>query len=68
VGTLQALSAAPTVHGILFQHPMGARIDERAAFEAIAPEKDVATLPEQTVDAAARRLGVRVSATRRCTA
>lgn len=41
VGTLRALSADPTVHGILLQHPMGPHIDERAAFEAIAPEKDV---------------------------
>ncbi|MFF7047554.1 bifunctional 5,10-methylenetetrahydrofolate dehydrogenase/5,10-methenyltetrahydrofolate cyclohydrolase [Streptomyces griseorubiginosus] len=41
VGTLRELSADPTVHGILLQHPMGAHIDERAAFEAIAPEKDV---------------------------
>jgi len=41
VGTLRSLSADPGVHGILLQHPMGAHIDERAAFEAIAPEKDV---------------------------
>ncbi|GEC02545.1 bifunctional protein FolD [Streptomyces spinoverrucosus] len=41
VGTLRALSADPEVHGILLQHPVGEHIDERAAFEAIAPEKDV---------------------------
>ncbi|MFI0508759.1 bifunctional 5,10-methylenetetrahydrofolate dehydrogenase/5,10-methenyltetrahydrofolate cyclohydrolase [Streptomyces sp. WSLK1-5] len=41
VGTLRALSDDPAVHGILLQHPMGAHIDERVAFEAIAPEKDV---------------------------
>ncbi|MEU9170459.1 bifunctional 5,10-methylenetetrahydrofolate dehydrogenase/5,10-methenyltetrahydrofolate cyclohydrolase [Streptomyces sp. NPDC048420] len=41
VGALRELSNDPTVHGILLQHPMGAHIDERAAFEAIAPEKDV---------------------------
>ncbi|WP_282792613.1 bifunctional 5,10-methylenetetrahydrofolate dehydrogenase/5,10-methenyltetrahydrofolate cyclohydrolase [Streptomyces sp. CC224B] len=41
VGTLRALSEDPTVHGILLQHPVGDHIDERAAFEAIAPEKDV---------------------------
>ncbi|MPY58534.1 bifunctional 5,10-methylenetetrahydrofolate dehydrogenase/5,10-methenyltetrahydrofolate cyclohydrolase [Streptomyces spongiae] len=41
VDTLTALSADPSVHGILLQHPVGPRIDERAAFEAIAPEKDV---------------------------
>ncbi|MDH6455062.1 MULTISPECIES: bifunctional 5,10-methylenetetrahydrofolate dehydrogenase/5,10-methenyltetrahydrofolate cyclohydrolase [unclassified Streptomyces] len=41
VRTLRELSADPAVHGILLQHPMGPHIDERAAFEAIAPEKDV---------------------------
>ncbi|WP_407285554.1 bifunctional 5,10-methylenetetrahydrofolate dehydrogenase/5,10-methenyltetrahydrofolate cyclohydrolase [Streptomyces sp. BP-8] len=41
VGTLTELSDDPTVHGILLQHPVGPHIDERAAFEAIAPEKDV---------------------------
>ena len=41
VGTLDELSADPAVHGILLQHPMGQHIDERAAFEAIAAEKDV---------------------------
>ncbi|MEU6253723.1 bifunctional 5,10-methylenetetrahydrofolate dehydrogenase/5,10-methenyltetrahydrofolate cyclohydrolase [Streptomyces sp. NPDC047043] len=41
VGKLRELSQDPAVHGILLQHPMGEHIDERAAFEAIAPEKDV---------------------------
>ncbi|MFE2515626.1 bifunctional 5,10-methylenetetrahydrofolate dehydrogenase/5,10-methenyltetrahydrofolate cyclohydrolase [Streptomyces mirabilis] len=41
VDTLKSLSDDPTVHGILLQHPVGPHIDERAAFEAIAPEKDV---------------------------
>ncbi|MEU6025402.1 bifunctional 5,10-methylenetetrahydrofolate dehydrogenase/5,10-methenyltetrahydrofolate cyclohydrolase [Streptomyces tauricus] len=41
ITTLTELSADPAVHGILLQHPMGHHIDERAAFEAIAPEKDV---------------------------
>ncbi|GAA2606864.1 bifunctional 5,10-methylenetetrahydrofolate dehydrogenase/5,10-methenyltetrahydrofolate cyclohydrolase [Streptomyces tubercidicus] len=41
VGTITALSNDPEVHGILLQHPAGPHIDERAAFEAIAPEKDV---------------------------
>ncbi|MEV3987473.1 bifunctional 5,10-methylenetetrahydrofolate dehydrogenase/5,10-methenyltetrahydrofolate cyclohydrolase [Streptomyces sp. NPDC049837] len=41
VATLQDLSRDPEVHGILLQHPVGPGIDERAAFEAIAPEKDV---------------------------
>src|SRR5215469_12814309 len=35
------LAADPNVHGILLQHPVPAHIDERAAFEAIAPHKDV---------------------------
>ncbi|MYR57245.1 bifunctional 5,10-methylene-tetrahydrofolate dehydrogenase/5,10-methylene-tetrahydrofolate cyclohydrolase, partial [Streptomyces sp. SID625] len=39
--TLRDLSADPSVHGILLQHPVGDHIDERAAFEAIAPGKDV---------------------------
>ncbi|KPI22180.1 Bifunctional protein [Actinobacteria bacterium OK074] len=41
VRTLGELSADPGVHGILLQHPMGPHVDERAAFEAITPEKDV---------------------------
>jgi methylenetetrahydrofolate dehydrogenase (NADP+)/methenyltetrahydrofolate cyclohydrolase len=38
---ITALSRDPNVHGILLQHPVPAHIDERAAFEAIAPDKDV---------------------------
>ncbi|MFH8734327.1 MULTISPECIES: bifunctional 5,10-methylenetetrahydrofolate dehydrogenase/5,10-methenyltetrahydrofolate cyclohydrolase [unclassified Streptomyces] len=41
VATLRELSQDASVHGILLQHPVGPHIDERAAFEAIAPEKDV---------------------------
>jgi methylenetetrahydrofolate dehydrogenase (NADP+)/methenyltetrahydrofolate cyclohydrolase len=41
VATITALSEDPAIHGILLQHPVPAQIDERAAFEAIAPEKDV---------------------------
>ncbi|NEA49299.1 bifunctional 5,10-methylenetetrahydrofolate dehydrogenase/5,10-methenyltetrahydrofolate cyclohydrolase [Streptomyces sp. SID10815] len=41
VAALRSLSQDPAVHGILLQHPVGEHIDERAAFEAIAPEKDV---------------------------
>ncbi|MFG2536088.1 bifunctional 5,10-methylenetetrahydrofolate dehydrogenase/5,10-methenyltetrahydrofolate cyclohydrolase [Streptomyces sp. NPDC048511] len=41
IGVLKGLSDDPDVHGILLQHPCGPHIDERAAFEAIAPEKDV---------------------------
>jgi methylenetetrahydrofolate dehydrogenase (NADP+) / methenyltetrahydrofolate cyclohydrolase len=38
---IEALNADPAVFGILLQHPVPAQIDERACFEAIAPEKDV---------------------------
>ncbi|MGW1965193.1 bifunctional 5,10-methylenetetrahydrofolate dehydrogenase/5,10-methenyltetrahydrofolate cyclohydrolase [Streptomyces sp. NPDC001935] len=41
VEKLRSLSQDPGVHGILLQHPVGPHIDERAAFEAIAPQKDV---------------------------
>ncbi|MYW54246.1 bifunctional 5,10-methylene-tetrahydrofolate dehydrogenase/5,10-methylene-tetrahydrofolate cyclohydrolase [Streptomyces sp. SID8376] len=41
IDTLAGLSGDPEVHGILLLHPCGPHIDERAAFEAIAPEKDV---------------------------
>ncbi|MFI7065480.1 bifunctional 5,10-methylenetetrahydrofolate dehydrogenase/5,10-methenyltetrahydrofolate cyclohydrolase [Kribbella sp. NPDC050124] len=41
VAELQKLSGDPEVHGILLQHPVPGHIDERAAFEAIDPAKDV---------------------------
>ncbi|WP_329257823.1 bifunctional 5,10-methylenetetrahydrofolate dehydrogenase/5,10-methenyltetrahydrofolate cyclohydrolase [Actinoallomurus sp. NBC_01490] len=41
IGTITALSDDPGVDGILLQHPAGPHIDERAAFEAIDPAKDV---------------------------
>jgi methylenetetrahydrofolate dehydrogenase (NADP+) / methenyltetrahydrofolate cyclohydrolase len=41
VAELTRLSNDPEVHGILLQHPVPAQIDERAAFEAIDPAKDV---------------------------
>jgi methylenetetrahydrofolate dehydrogenase (NADP+) / methenyltetrahydrofolate cyclohydrolase len=41
VAAIGQLSADPDVHGILLQHPVPAHVDERAAFEAIAPHKDV---------------------------
>src|SRR5580692_1760403 len=41
VSMISAQSADPEVHGILLQHPVPPQIDERAAFEAIAPGKDV---------------------------
>jgi methylenetetrahydrofolate dehydrogenase (NADP+)/methenyltetrahydrofolate cyclohydrolase len=41
VAEIRKLSEDPEVHGILLQHPVPAQIDERAAFEAIDPAKDV---------------------------
>jgi methylenetetrahydrofolate dehydrogenase (NADP+)/methenyltetrahydrofolate cyclohydrolase len=41
IAELTKLSTDPTVHGILLQHPVPTQIDERAAFEAIDPAKDV---------------------------
>jgi methylenetetrahydrofolate dehydrogenase (NADP+)/methenyltetrahydrofolate cyclohydrolase len=41
VALLETLSLDPAVDGILLQHPVPAHIDERAAFEAIDPAKDV---------------------------
>jgi methylenetetrahydrofolate dehydrogenase (NADP+)/methenyltetrahydrofolate cyclohydrolase len=38
---IEQLNANPDVHGILLQHPVPAQIDERAAFDMIALEKDV---------------------------
>ncbi|WP_020662447.1 bifunctional 5,10-methylenetetrahydrofolate dehydrogenase/5,10-methenyltetrahydrofolate cyclohydrolase [Amycolatopsis benzoatilytica] len=41
VARIAELSADPAVDGILLQHPVPGHLDERAAFEAISPEKDV---------------------------
>ena len=41
VDAIERLSADRGIDGILLQHPVPARVDERAAFEAIAPAKDV---------------------------
>jgi methylenetetrahydrofolate dehydrogenase (NADP+)/methenyltetrahydrofolate cyclohydrolase len=41
VTEITTLSEDPAVDGILLQHPVPAHVDERAAFEAIAPIKDV---------------------------
>ncbi len=38
---IDGLNSRPEVYGILLQHPVPAAIDERACFDAIAPEKDV---------------------------
>ena len=41
LSTIEALNNNPEVHGILLQHPVPSQIDERAAFDMIALEKDV---------------------------
>jgi methylenetetrahydrofolate dehydrogenase (NADP+)/methenyltetrahydrofolate cyclohydrolase len=41
VAAIRGLSDDSTVDGILLQHPAPAHVDERVAFEAISPEKDV---------------------------
>lgn len=41
VATVTELSQDSGVHGILLQHPVPTQVDERAAFEAILPAKDV---------------------------
>jgi methylenetetrahydrofolate dehydrogenase (NADP+) / methenyltetrahydrofolate cyclohydrolase len=41
VDSITDLSQDPSVHGVLLQHPVGPHLDERAAFEAIDPAKDV---------------------------
>jgi methylenetetrahydrofolate dehydrogenase (NADP+)/methenyltetrahydrofolate cyclohydrolase len=41
VAVLTSLSADPEIDGILLQHPVPPQVDERAAFEAIAVDKDV---------------------------
>ena len=41
IDQIQSLNRDPDVHGILLQHPVPEGVDERAAFEAIDPAKDV---------------------------
>jgi methylenetetrahydrofolate dehydrogenase (NADP+)/methenyltetrahydrofolate cyclohydrolase len=41
VAAVRRLNDDPAVHGILLQHPVPPAVDERAAFDAIAIEKDV---------------------------
>ncbi|MEE9211949.1 MAG: tetrahydrofolate dehydrogenase/cyclohydrolase catalytic domain-containing protein, partial [Phycisphaeraceae bacterium] len=41
VARITELGADPGVHGILLQHPVPPQVNERAAFEAIGPAKDV---------------------------
>ncbi|WNJ21493.1 tetrahydrofolate dehydrogenase/cyclohydrolase catalytic domain-containing protein [Pontibacter sp. G13] len=41
LSVIRDLNEDPNVHGILLQHPVPHQIDERAAFDAISPLKDV---------------------------
>lgn len=41
IDVIDGLNADPDVYGILLQHPVPRRIDERKCFDRIAPEKDV---------------------------
>lgn len=41
IDVIDGLNADPDVYGILLQHPVPRRIDERKCFDHIAPEKDV---------------------------
>jgi len=41
IAAIEDLSANESIDGILLQHPVPEAVDERAAFEAIAPHKDV---------------------------
>ena len=41
IDVIAGLNADPDVYGILLQHPVPRRIDERKCFDRIAPEKDV---------------------------
>ncbi|MFW5728723.1 MAG: tetrahydrofolate dehydrogenase/cyclohydrolase catalytic domain-containing protein, partial [Spirochaetota bacterium] len=41
IATIEELNTDPSVYGILLQHPVPDQVDERACFDAIAPEKDV---------------------------
>ncbi|MGD0810876.1 MAG: bifunctional 5,10-methylenetetrahydrofolate dehydrogenase/5,10-methenyltetrahydrofolate cyclohydrolase [Acidimicrobiales bacterium] len=63
VAAVAALSADPIVDGILVQHPLPSHVDERAAFDAIDPAKDVDGVTMRSL--AAMALGLRgfVSAT-----
>ncbi len=41
IAAILQFNTDPDIHGILLQHPVPKQIDERAAFEAITPGKDV---------------------------
>jgi methylenetetrahydrofolate dehydrogenase (NADP+)/methenyltetrahydrofolate cyclohydrolase len=63
VDVVAALSADPEVDGILLQHPVPAHVDERAAFEAIDPAKDIDGVTMRSLSGMALGLPGFVSAT-----
>lgn len=63
VETVDGLSADPDTDGILIQHPVPAGVDEREAFEAINPAKDVDGVTTASLAAMALGLPGFVSAT-----
>jgi methylenetetrahydrofolate dehydrogenase (NADP+)/methenyltetrahydrofolate cyclohydrolase len=63
VEAIQQLSDDASVDGVLLQHPVPSAIDERAAFEAISPEKDVDGVTMHSFSAMALDAGGMVSCT-----
>ncbi|MGH9018113.1 MAG: bifunctional 5,10-methylenetetrahydrofolate dehydrogenase/5,10-methenyltetrahydrofolate cyclohydrolase, partial [Acidimicrobiales bacterium] len=63
VAAVRRLSEDPAVDGILVQHPAPPPVDERAVFEAIAPDKDVDGVTLHSFAAMALGLPGPVSAT-----
>jgi methylenetetrahydrofolate dehydrogenase (NADP+) / methenyltetrahydrofolate cyclohydrolase len=63
VRAVTELSGDPTVDGLLVQHPVPPQVDERAAFEAIDPGKDVDGVTMGSFAAMAFGLGGFVSCT-----
>ncbi len=51
VGALAKLSGDPSIHGLFLQYPLPGHVDDRAAFEAIAPGKDVDGMTSRSVAA-----------------
>ena len=63
VGAVAELSADPAIDGILVQHPVPSHVDERAAFDAIDPAKDVDGVTMRSLAAMALGLPCLASAT-----
>lgn len=51
VDVLDKLSRDPAIHGVFLQYPLPDHVDERAAFEAISPAKDVDGMTSQSLAA-----------------